>query len=75
MKSSKSISKISLPSPNTLSNQNKYKSEDAGFFDGQVKIALRNCGHIDPESLEEYEAREGYAAMRKISNENILPTK
>ncbi len=51
----------------------KYRSEDARFFDGQVKIALRNCGHMDPESIEEYESRSGYSALRKISLENINP--
>ncbi len=51
----------------------RYPSQDEGFFDGQVKISLRNCGYIDPESLEDYEARDGYAAIRKIANENISP--
>jgi len=33
------------------------------FYSGQVKIALRNCGYIDPDSIEEYIAREGYQAF------------
>ena len=45
-------------------------SEDA-YFQGQVKIALRNCGYIDPESIEEYEARKGYGAIKKIASEKI----
>ncbi len=61
------------PVPEYLIESEKYRSADAGFFDGQVKIALRNCGHMDPESIEEYEARNGYAAMRKISNQNLNP--
>ncbi|RJR26460.1 MAG: NADH-quinone oxidoreductase subunit F, partial [Candidatus Latescibacterota bacterium] len=32
---------------------------------GQVRIVLRNCGLIDPESIEEYEAAGGYRALRK----------
>jgi NADH-quinone oxidoreductase subunit F len=63
------------PIPEYLIESDKYRSEDAGFFDGQVKIALRNCGHMDPESIEEYEARQGYQGMRKISNANIPPDK
>lgn len=59
------------PVPEYIIESEKYRSDDAGFFQGQVKIALRNCGHMDPESLEEYEAREGYQALRKISNENM----
>lgn len=35
------------------------------FFEGQVKIALRNTGSIDPSSIEEYERRGGYEALRK----------
>jgi NADH-quinone oxidoreductase subunit F len=50
-----------------------YNSPDKEFFDGQVKIALRNCGHIDPESLEDYQGRDGYKAFEKISSENIDP--
>ncbi|MGB3342074.1 MAG: NADH-quinone oxidoreductase subunit NuoF [bacterium] len=35
------------------------------FFKKQVKIALRNCGFINPESIEEYIARGGYYAFYK----------
>jgi NADH:ubiquinone oxidoreductase subunit F (NADH-binding)/(2Fe-2S) ferredoxin/NAD-dependent dihydropyrimidine dehydrogenase PreA subunit len=37
-------------------------------FDGyqkQFRIVLRNCGVIDPESIDEYIAREGYAALER----------
>lgn len=50
-----------------------YTSPDSSFFDGQVKIALRNCGHIDPESIMEYESRNGYAAIRKILDTHTRP--
>jgi len=39
--------------------------EDVPFYTKQVKIALRNCGYINPESIEEYIARGGYAAFLK----------
>jgi len=35
------------------------------FLGPQVRIVLRNCGLIDPESLDEYESRGGYAGLRK----------
>ncbi|MEI7483174.1 MAG: NADH-quinone oxidoreductase subunit NuoF [Ignavibacteriota bacterium] len=41
------------------------------YFDGQVKIALRNCGCMDPENIDEYESRGGYEAVKKIVNEKI----
>ena len=50
-----------------------FKTPDNSFFDGQVKIALRNCGYIDPENIHEYESRDGYQALRKIVNEKIQP--
>ncbi len=52
---------------------------DNEFTEDQVKIALRNCGYMDPESIEEYEAREGYLALKKIgeealNQENVIQT-
>ncbi|NCD32281.1 MAG: NADH-quinone oxidoreductase subunit NuoF [Spartobacteria bacterium] len=42
------------------------KMEEIGFYQKQVRVVLRNCGIINPESLEEYVAREGYAALEKV---------
>lgn len=36
------------------------------FYKKQVRIALRNCGVIDPENIEEYIARDGYSALGKV---------
>lgn len=44
-----------------------FDAPENNFLDSQVKIVLRNCGYMDPESIEEYEAREGYKAIRKIA--------
>ncbi len=49
------------------------QTPDDSFFEGQVKIALKNCGFIDPEKIEEYEATGGYDAIRKIAAEGIDP--
>lgn len=35
---------------------------------GQKRIVLRNCGVIDPKSLDDYEAQGGYQALRKALN-------
>ena len=48
-----------------------FETRDDAFWEGQVKISLRNCGIIDPESITEYEKREGYQALKKMVNENI----
>lgn len=47
-----------------------FETIDAGFFKGQVKIALRNCGMIDPENIGEYEERGGYKSLEKILKED-----
>ncbi len=45
------------------------KMEDLPFFKMQKKIVLRNCGVIDPGNIEEYIARDGYAALAKVLSE------
>lgn len=39
---------------------------DVAFFSKQNRIALRNCGVLDPESIEEYLNYMGFAAMTKV---------
>jgi len=46
--------------------------EDIPFYHNQVKVALRNCGYIDPDSIEEYIARDGYFAFISALN-NMEP--
>ena len=48
-----------------------FKTIDDTFTDDQVKIALRNCGYINPEKIDEYEARDGYRAIKKIAGQSI----
>lgn len=49
----------------------EFETPNKEYFEGQVKIALRNCGYIDPENIEEYESRKGYQAIKKIADEKI----
>lgn len=48
----------------------------AGFFQGQKKISLRNCGVIQPDSVEDYLCADGYRALQNTvtsrSPEEIL---
>jgi NADH:ubiquinone oxidoreductase subunit F (NADH-binding)/(2Fe-2S) ferredoxin/Pyruvate/2-oxoacid:ferredoxin oxidoreductase delta subunit len=44
-------------------------SKHMGFYQKQMRIALRNCGFIDPENIDEYIARDGYAALGKVISE------
>jgi len=43
--------------------------EDVPFFAKQLRIALHNCGIIDPENIDEYIARGGYQALGKALTE------
>ncbi len=40
--------------------------ENVGFFSKQKRIALRNCGVINPENIDEYIAYDGYRALAKV---------
>ena len=42
---------------------------DTTFYKKQHRVALRNCGVINPESIDEYIARDGYAALGKALTE------
>ncbi|KPK75705.1 MAG: hypothetical protein AMJ79_10205, partial [Phycisphaerae bacterium SM23_30] len=45
------------------------RGSEADFHNFQTRIVLRNCGTIDPESIEEYEAVGGYQGIRKALRE------
>ncbi len=45
-------------------------SKHMGFYKKQMRIALRNCGFIDPENIDEYIARDGYKALASVLEQN-----
>ena len=49
------------------------KPEDAAFLEQQQRVVLRNAGVIDPENIDEYIAKGGYEAIRKVLSE-MKPT-
>ncbi len=46
-----------------------FSCPDDELFEKQVRIVLRNCGIIDPESIEEYIQHDGYKALKKVITE------
>ena len=52
-----------------LTNGEKIHYVDSAFYNNQMRMALRNCGKIDPEDIDEYIARDGYMALNKALNE------
>ncbi len=49
-----------------LVHSSVFDAAESEFLNAQVKIVLRNCGYMDPESIDEYEARDGYRAIQGI---------
>lgn len=50
--------------------ENGVKSlNETDFYKKQQRVALRNCGVIDPENIEEYIGTDGYAALGKVLTE------
>jgi NADH:ubiquinone oxidoreductase subunit F (NADH-binding)/(2Fe-2S) ferredoxin/NAD-dependent dihydropyrimidine dehydrogenase PreA subunit len=57
--------------PRLLYKQDEAKKktaaiEDIEFYQKQFRVVLRNCGVINPESIDEYIAREGYQGLEKV---------
>ena len=42
---------------------------DTGFYKTQLRVALRNCGVINPEDIEEYIGVDGYQALGRVLTE------
>jgi NADH:ubiquinone oxidoreductase subunit F (NADH-binding)/(2Fe-2S) ferredoxin/Pyruvate/2-oxoacid:ferredoxin oxidoreductase delta subunit len=51
---------------NPSESKTNVRLEDIEFYQKQVRIVLRNCGVIDPDSIDEYIARDGYVALEKV---------
>jgi NADH-quinone oxidoreductase subunit F/NADP-reducing hydrogenase subunit HndC len=49
--------------------QHVADSKHMGFYKKQLRIALRNCGYIDPQNIEEYIGADGYSALAKCLGE------
>ena len=43
--------------------------DQTDFYKKQMRVALKNCGVIDPENINEYIAYDGYAALGKVLTE------
>ena len=54
----------------TAAEAGKHVSlNDTNFYKTQKRVALRNCGLINPENIDEYIAMDGYAALGKVLTE------
>ena len=53
----------------TVDGDNIKSLEETSFYNKQMRVALRNCGVINPECIDEYVGRDGYAALGKVLKE------
>lgn len=58
------VEKLLYKDPET--NEMISDSKHMDFYKKQMRIALRNCGFIDPENIDEYIARDGYQALGQV---------
>ncbi len=58
------VYRLLFTDPNTAEHVSDSKHMD--FYKKQMRIALRNCGFIDPENIDEYIAQDGYLALGNI---------
>ena len=62
----------------TVEAENVKPLNETNFYKKQHRVALRNCGVIDPENIEEYIAYDGYAALAKaltkMTPEDVIQT-
>lgn len=71
IKKGQRIEKLMYKSP-TL-NKFVETMEEIDFFNNQMRIALKNCGVINPEDIREYIAMDGYKALADILSNNTAP--
>ena len=50
-------------------NEDIKSLNEVDFYKKQMRVALRNCGVIDPENIDEYIAVDGYQALGKVLTE------
>ncbi len=53
----------------TVEEDNIKSLNEVDFYKKQMRVALRNCGVIDPENIDEYIAFDGYKALGKCLTE------
>ncbi|MDT3700611.1 MAG: NADH-quinone oxidoreductase subunit NuoF [Thermincola sp.] len=58
------VQRLLFKAPVTEEQVPSYK--EIAFYAKQRRVVLRNCGHIDPENVQEYIARDGYEALAKV---------
>ncbi|MCL2816576.1 MAG: NADH-quinone oxidoreductase subunit F, partial [Oscillospiraceae bacterium] len=53
----------------SLDGEKMFSLNNTPFYKNQRRVALKNCGIIDPEDIDEYIANDGYQALAKVLTE------
>jgi len=62
-----------LPEDLLLSSSDQPDLRGGQYLARQTRLALRNVGKLDPTSIDDYQARGGYNAIKKIINNGLTP--
>ena len=65
----RTVTDLQLSDEDRLTHEKIVDIEKIKFYEKQQRIALRNCGKINPEDIEEYIAVDGYQAIGKVLTE------
>ena len=68
IKGGKPVERLLYTDPKT--NQHIHKNEEINFYAKQTRTALKNCGKINAECIDEAIAVRGYEALAKVIEEN-----
>ena len=68
VKNNKPVERLLYTDPK--SGEHVHKNDDINFYAKQTRTALKNCGKINAESLDEALAVRGYEALNKVITEN-----
>ncbi len=68
IKGGKPVERLLYTDP--LTNQHVLKNEEIRFYARQTRVSLENCGHINPEIIEDSIALGGWSALNKVLKEN-----
>lgn len=63
------VDKLLIANRSSAYDEKGQQIENTDFFKKQKRVALRNCGRIDPENIDEYIAYDGYQALGKVLTE------
>ena len=53
-----------------MTNEHVFKNEEIRFYAKQTRVSLANCGHLNPEVIEDTIALGGYNALHQVLEQN-----